>query len=362
MNQNSNAFGPWTYFTYPHCNGFCKDASKLVIGKLHEDRNQLWLYSIDGTPREMLAEHPASQKCMWWDIARETDELVTSVNNQLLVYDLDKRECSWIWTPPEGASLGGLSSISADGRCITARVENDDRNELWLIEREGRARPVLSVDRNWKIGHEHFCPADEDWIAFCHAWGTHVADRMWVWHPEHAPDGRCVFDQKSDRENVLLAVGHERWCFHDVCSVVVAYGEGEGEPRGLYMVYADDRPPRLISQADRDWHCNISRDGTLAVVDTTGAADAPGRGWENADGLSDVVLVNVADGSRQHLYRTGLMGSQQNWLQHPWHPHPHFTPETDRVIFHDCIDAGVEVCPSVIAVEYENNSGFKSSC
>lgn len=214
MNPKSSAFGPWTYFTYPHFNGFCRDSSKLVIGKRYENRNQLWLCSMDGEPLQKLVDcSPLSKKRLLWDIAWDANELVTSFDNQVQIYDLDTGENSpvWEWQPPAGARLQQSPSISVDGRRLTFTIENGDRDELWLIERGSRARPVMSVDRSWNIGHVHFCPADENWIGFCHeGHAQDIRDRVWAWHPEHAPNGICVFDQKSNREGVLLAVGHER--------------------------------------------------------------------------------------------------------------------------------------------------------
>ncbi len=90
-----------------------------------------------------------------------------------------------------------------------------------------------------------------------------------------------------------LHFGHERWAHHAVGAVVVAYGVSPAEPRGLYWTSPDDPSGRLLSRGDRYWHCDVSRDGTLAVVDTTGPADRPGKGWDGADSIADVLLVDL---------------------------------------------------------------------
>jgi hypothetical protein len=113
---------------------------------------------------------------------------------------------------------------------------------------------------------------------------------------------------------------------HDRSVLAIAYGVSPEGPRGLYEVFFSGRPARLISQGDRDWHCNLSPDGGWAVVDTTGPHDLPGRGWENAEGRSDVLLVEMATGRRELLAHTTL-------TKHPWHPHPVFTPDGRGVVY-----------------------------
>jgi hypothetical protein len=129
-----------------------------------------------------------------------------------------------------------------------------------------------------------------------------IPDRVNGYHPTLAPSGRCLFDQQSDEPGQLLAVGHERWCFDDASCIAVAYGESPAGPRGIYQIAVDPaEPARLIGQSDRDWHCNVNRDGKHMVVDTSGPSDEPGCGWENARNISDIVYLNPATGQRTFL-------------------------------------------------------------
>lgn len=113
--------------------------------------------------------------------------------------------------------------------------------------------------------------------------------------------------------------------FHRPGAVVVAYGESEAGPRGLWQVLPDGEA-RLVSPGERDWHCGISRDGKWAVVDTSGPADAPGRGWQNAGRESSIVAVDTETGERTLLATTGHE-------PHPYHPHPSITPDGRSVVF-----------------------------
>jgi hypothetical protein len=205
---------------------------------------------------------------------------------------------------------------------VIAGFNHDERNGIIAINTRSGEGGVL-VEHHWLTGHPHFSPFDPAWISYCHEGKTEiVSDRLWAWHAEHAPKGRALWDQLGGK----LCVGHEVACRHDLSVLAVAYGVSPGGPRGLYEVYLDDRKPRLISKCDRDLHCNVSRDGKRMVVDTSGPHDLPGRGWENAEGRSDISLIDPATGQRKLLARSKI-------TSHPWHPHPVFTPDGRAVVY-----------------------------
>jgi Tol biopolymer transport system component len=128
-------------------------------------------------------------------------------------------------------------------------------------------------------------------------------------------------------------VGHERWKFHEPGAVVVGYGASRGEPRGIYEVSTSSRS-RLVSEGDRDLHVNISRDGRWIVVDTSGPHDQPGKGWEDVNGVSDILLIDAASGARRWLARTRL------GARHPYHPHPCFSPDGRHIYFNEASGEG----------------------
>ncbi len=57
----------------------------------------------------------------------------------------------------------------------------------------------------------------------------------------------------------------------------------------------------------------------------------PGRGWENVEDISDVLLVDAARGARRWLARTRLK-------PHPSHPHPVFSPDEQFVFYNEATD------------------------
>jgi hypothetical protein len=235
-----------------------------------------------------------------------------------------------IRTALDDAAFDGLVSISPDGARIAAIEVRGDNRTLLLIDAQSGA-VEHSTALHGHANHVQLSPADPTWAGFSHEGPAgSIADRMWGVHPHLAPHGISLFDQRalSSDAGTPLQAGHERWMFHRPGAIIVAYGEGPA-PRGVWEVPLDAEP-RLISAGDRDWHCGISRDGTRVVVDTTGPADAPGKGWAEAGDRSSIVVIDAATGARTVIAET-------RFAPHPFHPHPAFTPDGTQVV-HNHID------------------------
>ncbi|MFE2774025.1 hypothetical protein [Microbacterium resistens] len=354
-----------SYATYPHSNGYYGEGGRRVaLGRADASAEQgageivgvRWGAEGDPDPEVLLPadvlaeeagtafpvwtpEHP-TRSVPWFDIAVGAPVLICARGSAVLRVQLagPGRTPSVVYRAADGWSLDGLTSVAADGRTAViseGRRRDDGGSEhraLLLDLASGATREI--VRHPWRANHFHFSPADESWIGYAHEGAaTAVDDRLWAWHPQHAPEGRPVVDQRAlavERgargEQDAVALGHERWMFHDSGAVVIAYGESPVGPRGVYEVFVDERAPRLVSAGDRDWHVGVSRDGRRIVVDTTGPADAPGRGWADAGTASTIVLVDAATGSRRTLAETGF-------IAHPYHPHPSFTPDGSAVVF-----------------------------
>lgn len=336
-----------TYATYPHSNGYYDDGRRVALGRADGTEELIGVrLDGDGGPEVLLpAEFIASESeqvvepwavdlpqrsVPWFDIALNAQTLVCARGNALFQVELaDETPTPHVaYRSPDGWKLDGLTSISADGRTalISESCEGEHR-ALVLDLTRGSTREI--VRHPWHANHFHLAPADESWVGYSHEGAsTSVDDRMWAWHPQHASLGGPVVDQRqlSDTPGVAVAIGHERWKFHDVGAVVIAYGESPAGPRGVYETYVDGRAPRLVSPGERDWHCGISRDGSAIIVDTTGPALTPGRGWSDAGRASSLVLIDALTGRRQVLAETGF-------IAHPYHPHPSFVPNGTAVVF-----------------------------
>lgn len=336
-----------SYATYPHSNGYYAEGRRIALGRA-DGIDEIVGVNLDGTgdpevllPAALLASEsdraaePWSTEAPrnavpWFDVALDAQTLVCAWGDALFQVELatQTRAPRIAYRAGDGWTLDGLTSVAADGRTVAISESRDGEHRALLLDLEdGTATEI--VRHPWHANHFHFVPADESWIGYSHEGSsTAVDDRLWAWHPQQAPEGRRVVDQRmlSETPGVAVALGHERWMFHDVGAVVVGYGESPGGPRGVYQAYVDGRSPRLISSGERDWHCGISRDGSWIVVDTTGPAEAPGRGWSGAGSASSIVLIDAATGARRELASTGF-------IAHPYHPHPSLTPDGTAVVF-----------------------------
>ncbi|GAA1598821.1 hypothetical protein GCM10009804_64190 [Kribbella hippodromi] len=324
------------HLTYPHCNGFHDGGERVALARYDADAVRIISVRWRGpNPDErvlhVLPPIPADRAgtpngLIWFDIARGSGRLAVVIGNVLHVADADGA-LEPLWRPPAGHTLDGLVSITADGTRVAATADSGTIWSAWEVE-VATGQTTLLFEKPWYANHIHYCPHDESRLAFSKEGPTlQTPDRVWSWHADAAPNGQCALDQQaiSDSPGEFVAVGHERWCHHDTAALVVAYGSSNAGPRGLYFAYPDDRPPRLVGAGERYWHCDISRDGQYAIVDTSGPYDKPGRGWQDAGNISDVLLIDLATGTSRPIARTTA-------TQHPWHPHPVFTPTGDAIL------------------------------
>jgi hypothetical protein len=328
---------PNCYFAYPHNNGFLPNGNP-VLGQIGEDGHSLTYLEWDFRSGETRPIFQTTTNNMYWDIATQTGDLVAQQNRNTIVavptQGGGKPETILHIDATKSARLEDLVSINAAGDKVLYAVEKSDNDpgniraaELYELDRRTGATTLLCA-MPFDADHQHYCPYDETWIGFAHEGDIRKSlDRVWAMN--RGRDGGQPFrmwDETLADEGVGY-VGHERWAFHAAGELVVAYPESPGRPLGLYFIDAATKRARLISASGYDWHCNISRDGAWAVVDTA----RPTRRPREADGrtISDVVLVNMQTGERYWLARSHMQA------MHPWHPHPHFSPDGKQVIYND---------------------------
>ncbi len=321
------------YLPYPHANPFTKDGRVLMVQQDQDGRRIVakGLAAHDGDVKTIVQVNPVhdSDKHLIFDIAYQASRLMLNYNQAVYLIDpgqYDARLPSPIYRPDAGAVLYGIPSIRSDGTTALILEHQGDVSTLNEINVDtGKVRVLMK--KSWLVGHAHYVPGDENWVGVCHEGPTEkIPDRVWAWHERLAPEGRCVFDQKSDDPKYFLNVGHERWGFLGASGLAVAYGCSPAGPRGLWQVFADGRAAKQIFSNDRCWHCDISRDGRYALADTTGTWNLPGHGWENDDKNRSILLIDVATGRHVVL---GSAGGDT----HPYHPHPIFSPDGQNVFF-----------------------------
>lgn len=318
------------YHAYPHCNGFADGGKSIVLGAFDQgfENVSLWKMGLDGQGQRRICifpvyadpAHPSTAQ-LWFDVALETNTAAVVAGDEVWLYDLTAMDAGrMIYRAVAGETLNPLPSMRGDGsRLLIASTQGQMRGVSEVDLQSAEVRRVFEVP--WYANHFHYSPHSPRWIAFCHEGDARIIrDRMWASHAEHAPGGECIF-----RQGKSLMVGHERACFHRASIATIAFGAA-GLPTGLYEAELDGSHTRLVSGGSRDWHCDVSRDGEWAVLDTTGPYDRDGYGWENAEDCSDIVLVDMATGKREPLARS-------HQAVHPWHPHPVFSPDGKRIVF-----------------------------
>lgn len=330
---------PDSYFTYTHCNAFMPNGCTHVLARAEDKGISFFEFDPEWGGVARLGAIPGAD--MYYSISEDGKLMSESDGSRLLLWNVGSKESPSVLIQDEPDMQGQwhlhINDIIADGRSLLTmrahkggpyRTLPDGREYKYQLLKHdvatGRTETCLEAD--WWINHVHFSPFDESWVSIAHEGDSDkISDRLWGWNAQAVLAGRKLFSQGSGDQ--MLYVGHERAVFDKPGVIFVAFGASPGRPTGLYEVDFEGRS-RLVSEGPRDWHCNISRDGTWAVVDTTGPHDAPGRGWENSGSTSDVVAVNMRTGARRFLYRS-------NFTRHPYHPHPHISPDGRWVIFND---------------------------
>ncbi len=347
--RHLSGFEDYRYFTYPHLNGFIsRDGadSAIVVGQVDPAAAQTTLLEIDlatSTERSLgTFQHRHDEKniFVWWDVDVAGTTLVSATNAGVYLVDLTAAVPvpELIFTPPPRRGISAVVSLHpASDRCLVSHYPfgllygPTTLLEIDLATKE--TREVLTSET--MLAHFQYCEADPAWIGFSnqsrltHNYGP--AHRAWVHHPEHAPYGRLLWDQQTPTGPVSAT--HEVWAFHDVSCVLVAPHDAAAPwnrrtgTAGLYQVWADGRPARLIRESTAYNHCSIDRTGTWAVVDcgpyevaTATTEDVDSGRVSLSSGHGRIELIPMAGGEPIQVSDVGF-GSV-----HPRHPHPNFSP------------------------------------
>jgi|GEM_PF-2329557 len=332
------------YFTYPHLNGFVhatanptSPATHIVVGQRAADTLSTSLWEIDlatGTERSVATlNHIAGEKnrYLWYDVAIATKVIATTANNTVYTIDLNSAAPTAVavYTPPTGRFLSAVASMHPDGTKLLAShyppgVASGPTTCVEVDLTTGVARDVVTSEHF--MAHFQYCEADPNWIGYSNQndtgdWAGRDK-RMWVVHPTEAPNGMLIWDQETPTGHITCT--HDVWAFHDVTAIVVGYG-GVGQ-RGLWQVWPDGRPARLVSASNEYNHCSISHDGQYAVIDTAPTAGNPAARLDliTMDGSAPPVTVaNFNFGSG-----------------HPNHGHPSFSQDGQYIGFTDTEPGG----------------------
>ena len=325
-----------TYFTYPHSNGFLPDGRAVLASPTMATKGIPGLDFIAFDPATGSSEHlcHVRQTRMYWSIS-QTGLMLLSQREGAAVVDLNERNPTpRVILNERNWTTHGDNDISADGKwallTCSRHVVPKAYRTIMVEVATGRIKTVMAP--GWPMDHAHFSPFDPQWIAFCSIQRRREPERMWVWHEQQASRGRNVFNQTT-LAGKFFHVGHERAMFHKPAILTIAYGTSSATPRGLYEV-GFDGTVKLISESNRDFHCNITRDGTWAVASLQGRYALKDRrptpDWINSEGkfgFTDVGLVSMATGRRAFLHEGTNAATGQ-----PYEVQPSISPDGKWVL------------------------------
>jgi len=335
--------GQGSYTTYPHMNAYGGGGS-FVYERVEDGRARLYLRDLASGSESVLLELGEKHRGCWEVAWRDGNRMALIRGNSAHIMDITRPgESKEVYQPPQGASVDALCSLSGDGQKLLLREQRDGLNCALEVDlNNGRVKQLFAHE--WYANHFHYCPYDENWIAFAHEGPTEqIPDRCWVWHPKQAPNGHVAFDQASGQAGTLLCVGHERWCFHDVSAHVIAYAVSPAGKRGLYEIFGDGRPAQLRWHSDVLWHCTMDVTGRFVAVDTTGPfrqepfSEAEYQlhtdNWRRVDSVKKPTVVDVVV---LDLHRQQSLHLAEAWTAtHPYHPHPAISPDGRWVAWND---------------------------
>lgn len=329
---------PNSYFTYPHSHGFLTNGFEFVVAQASNLTTRFITVNPETGSEGVLAEVPRIKT--YYSIA----------DNGLMVYTSRAGDKAYVLdttcsnstpglvaeVPNSSWYFSDLPSISPDGSQIVldrhSKTNEDSEISIYDVS---TGNETLLVQKPWVANHACFFPSDPSWVMFARggltpetAVAAQEEGRIWAWNATTAPNGVMLFEQQ-DSEGTPLITHHPIPYPNEEAILFVVNGYSEGSPRGLYKVTVDGSF-NCISESQVDDHDNLSSDGILAVVDTGNhvAPDAPADTSSSEIRISDISLVNPANGNRMWIYRTTMES-------HPYHAHPHISPDKRWVIFND---------------------------
>jgi hypothetical protein len=338
-----------TYYTYPHSNGFLPNGACVLASPTDGLGNPSLDYlSFDfNTGNSVLIAHLRDPR-MYYAIDRKGMMAVPRTHGVFLIDTTRKGDPPRSLFYDESLRAHADCDISADGKTLLLSVTRVDASDVHRADQidvaTGRSETIMETD--WIIDHVHFSPFDPSWIALSDAEPKKYM-RLWVWNGQQAPAGRQLFKQVKP-DGKVFDIGHERAMFNRRSMLVVAYGSNSNaRPCGLYEVEFDGAV-RLVSESMRDLHCNVSRDGRWAAVSLQGTHEdlmqRIGMDWLDQGpgyGFSDVMVVNMATGVRQFLYRGTNSAKGQ-----PYEVQPTISPDGKWVLLKDARERrvlGIEI-------------------
>ncbi|MBQ4573918.1 MAG: hypothetical protein IJA85_01850 [Clostridia bacterium] len=219
----------------------------------------------------------------------------------------------------DGRYMNFASTV--DGKC-TGVIYDIEKNETKIILQKNFSAPFNVAN------HMMISPINPNMMFFSHEGTTqYISNRLWM--AEMGKEPYCIVKQNlTENYDLGDCVGHECWSFDGKGLWYVKYSLSPTPPRGICYIdlAAKDNSVQVLYSKYPYWHVSCSPDGRYVGADTQSGS------------YSGVCLIDRTTGEESMLVK-----ARTNWV-HPCHPHPCFSPASDKLAFHDMsIDDTVSV-------------------
>ena len=296
----------------------------------------LVLIDLKNETETLLVDHHTFGGVIWYLVYEKSLFFITN-KKSLWVKNLDTEDTVLLYHDPSHKRITGIS-ITNDGKYLgffSYPKDSFDTSKFYRVDLSNRNVEVLFEKRFEQPFHiaNHFmiCPTDENKVFFSHEGITfYVSNRMWLW--EKGKGMRNITKQRLDSDgNLGDCFGHECWDPTGKGLYFVKYSCSPMPPRGICYVDTEGNQTDVLYGKYPYWHVSTAPNGRFLGSDTQSGS------------YSGVVLIDTKK-NEEHL----LFKADTTW-SHPCHPHPMFSPDSNRLCFNTLYDGKIAIAFSDIS-------------
>ncbi|MXX50713.1 MAG: hypothetical protein F4Z39_06690 [Chloroflexi bacterium] len=215
------------------------------------------------------------------------------------------------------ADAMGTTALSFDDRYWALRFSQGGRANLVIIDtNSGASEVILQRDT---IAHLMFCPDDSDLLYYAGP----LTDRVWIIQRDGSGNRRLYQQQPGEW------ITHEVWIPGTRELAFVDWN------KGIRAIQVDTGAERRVTSFNA-WHAICNPTGTLMAADTN-FPDIGLQLFNPRDGLGEPMTLCHPQASNAGAHWAGAFPYEQGPIavyapQHT-HPHPSFSPDSQRVVF-----------------------------
>ena len=300
------------------------DNSRLVLIRSESDeisrdggdsvKTELVLYDLENGSERVIAEDVNN----WFDYAVYGELVYYVKNGELRVLNINTGAVKTLFSK-QGISMPHLTN---DGKFISVFHCTPEKSTFFRVDSESAAYEELleiAFEEPFPYAnHGMICPMNPDMLFFSHEGDTkRVSDRLWIYDKEKNEARNIAKQRRSESGEVLDCYGHECWA-HERCGLYfVRYNESLA-PSGICYVNVDTGNAELLYSGYDYWHVSASSDDKYLAGDT-----------RNLGGNTSGVIVIDREGREEKL-----VDKVKTSFRHPCHPHPAFSPDNLKLIYH----------------------------